>query len=279
MWLGGKKARHQATPLGLLVVGRHLASPKPVRIVKTPGVKRYGFVVMSTKPRGPCPPSSPRPNSAAWNDRKIRPAVAELLGGYRAMRRPCMIELEGSRGMEAGEHVVQAAATRAPRGARGRDERRAALEAAEAAFARTAHLAPYLVMGGVIHAQLPYVCADPRDRSRARPRVGNVFHAGDGNLHPISCTTPVPGEDRGRRRAKIWKSAPRGRVDLGETASGREGVNAADILESDLACMRLWGCLNPTGAAPLGNLQEPQGCERPYGTPDRFEGKGPSPAL
>src|SRR3954468_22080495 len=60
----------------------------------------------------------------------------------------------------------------------------------KAAFAAMGRISPnYYVQDGVVpRTRLPEVLARIRDLSaRSGLRIGNVFHAGDGNLHPLIC--------------------------------------------------------------------------------------------
>ena len=68
----------------------------------------------------------------------------------------------------------------------------------KAAFAAMGRVSPnYYVQDGVVpRTKLPDVLARIRDlETRSGLRIGNVFHAGDGNLHPLICyDEKVPGQ-------------------------------------------------------------------------------------
>jgi glycolate oxidase len=90
----------------------------------------------------------------------------------------------------AGATVVEVAAT---------DEQRARIwKGRKAAFAAMGRISPnYYVQDGVVpRTKLPEVLARIRDLSeRTGLGIGNVFHAGDGNLHPLICyDESVPGQ-------------------------------------------------------------------------------------
>jgi glycolate oxidase len=90
----------------------------------------------------------------------------------------------------AGATVIEVAAT---------DEQRARIwKGRKAAFAAMGRISPnYYVQDGVVpRTKLPEVLARIRDLSeRTGLRIGNVFHAGDGNLHPLICyDESVPGQ-------------------------------------------------------------------------------------
>jgi len=79
------------------------------------------------------------------------------------------------------------------------DEQRARIwKGRKAAFAAMGRVSPnYYVQDGVVpRTQLPQVLNRIRQlEARSGLRIGNVFHAGDGNLHPLICYDErVPGE-------------------------------------------------------------------------------------
>ena len=86
------------------------------------------------------------------------------------------------------------------------DEQRARIwRGRKAAFAAMGRVSPnYYVQDGVVpRTRLPEVLGRIRELERASGlRIGNVFHAGDGNLHPLICYDErVPGQaGSGRRR-------------------------------------------------------------------------------
>jgi glycolate oxidase len=74
--------------------------------------------------------------------------------------------------------------------ARNSDERARIWRGRKAAFAAMGRVSPnYYVQDGVIpRTKLPDVLRRIRDlEARSGLRIGNVFHAGDGNLHPLVC--------------------------------------------------------------------------------------------
>ena len=79
------------------------------------------------------------------------------------------------------------------------DEQRARIwKGRKAAFAAMGRVSPnYYVQDGVVpRTRLPEVLARIRDLERTSGlRIGNVFHAGDGNLHPLICyDEKIPGQ-------------------------------------------------------------------------------------
>jgi glycolate oxidase len=117
----------------------------------------------------------------------------------------------------------------------------------KAAFAAAGRLAPnYIVQDGVIpRTKLPEVLARIREMSEAAGlRVSNVFHAGDGNLHPIVLyDAAIEGQeplavDLSLRILKVC-------VDLGGSITGEHGVGREKqesmgymYAEPDLATMQ-----------------------------------------
>lgn len=98
----------------------------------------------------------------------------------------------------------------------------------KAAFAAAGHLSPnYFVQDGVIpRTQLAYVLQEVEGLSQAFGyRIANVFHAGDGNLHPlILYDESVPGalaqvEELGGEILKLC-------VRVGGSISGEHGIGA-----------------------------------------------------
>ena len=121
----------------------------------------------------------------------------------------------------------------------------------KAAFAAMGRVSPsYYVQDGVIpRTRLPEVLA--RIRSLADEsglKIGNVFHAGDGNLHPLVCYDDrIPGQpDLAQRVASDILTFC---LDAGGSITGEHGVGAdkADQMpkmfsETDLDAMQLVRC-------------------------------------
>jgi glycolate oxidase len=134
----------------------------------------------------------------------------------------------------------------------------------KAAFAAAGHLSPdYYVQDGVIpRTQLPYVLKEIEEISKkfGYP-IANVFHAGDGNLHPlILYDNSVPGalekvEEAGGEILKLC-------VKVGGSISGEHGIGADKkcympdmFTEADLETMQ-WvrEVFNPQGLANPGKI-------------------------
>lgn len=98
----------------------------------------------------------------------------------------------------------------------------------KAAFAAMGRVSPsYYVQDGVIpRTKLPEVLARIRDlEEKSGLRIGNVFHAGDGNLHPLVCYDDrVPGQaDLAQRVASQILTFC---LDVGGSITGEHGVGA-----------------------------------------------------
>ncbi len=96
----------------------------------------------------------------------------------------------------------------------------------KAAFAAMGRISPsYYVQDGVVpRTRLPEVLRRIRDlERRSGLRIGNVFHAGDGNLHPLICYDErVPGETE--RAAEAATEILGYCVDAGGSITGEHGV-------------------------------------------------------
>jgi glycolate oxidase len=96
----------------------------------------------------------------------------------------------------------------------------------KAAFAAMGRISPsYYVQDGVVpRTRLPDVLARIRAlEARTGLRIGNVFHAGDGNLHPLICYDErVPGETE--RAAEAATEILAYCVEAGGSITGEHGV-------------------------------------------------------
>src|SRR4029453_9848725 len=220
-------------------------------------------------------------------------AVEDAFGcGYpRDAEAVLLIELDGlAAGMEEqAERVVQACRDAGARGggaARGGEggparsrggggagggggggdeaERQALWRGRKSAFGAYGRISPaYMVMDGVIpRTKLPYVLQRVSEISAAHGlRIGNVFHAGDGNLHPNILYDPrKPGEEANvvAAGAEIMKVC----AEVGGSISGEHGIGLEKIdymhfifSEADLACMqRVKEAFNPAGLCNPGKI-------------------------
>jgi glycolate oxidase len=132
----------------------------------------------------------------------------------------------------------------------------------KAAFAAMGRVAPnYYVQDGVIpRTKLPEVLA--RIAALADEygmRVGNVFHAGDGNLHPLVC---YDGEDEAERAEQLAGRILEACVEAGGSITGEHGVGVDKkrhmprmFAEPDLAAFQHLRCaFDPRGLANPGKV-------------------------
>ena len=198
-------------------------------------------------------------------------AVEDAFGaGYpRDAAAALLIELDGlETGLdEEAAHVVAAcreAGARDVRLAQTDAERQLLWKGRKLAFGAYGRVAPaYMVMDGVIpRTRLPEVLRSiERIVTTHSLRVGNVFHAGDGNLHPNILYDPrKPGEEA--RVLAAGAEIMRACVDAGGTISGEHGIGLEkrDFMpwifsEADLATMAaIKAVFNPTGRCNPGKM-------------------------
>ncbi|HXR13755.1 MAG TPA: FAD-linked oxidase C-terminal domain-containing protein [Solirubrobacteraceae bacterium] len=134
----------------------------------------------------------------------------------------------------------------------------------KAAFAAMGRISPdYYVQDGVVpRTKLPALLRRIEELSRERGlRVGNVFHAGDGNLHPLVLYDgKVDGE--AARAQELAEQILEACVDAGGSITGEHGVGtdkacAMPLMfgKDDLAAMaRLRAAFDPRGLANPGKV-------------------------
>jgi glycolate dehydrogenase FAD-linked subunit len=132
----------------------------------------------------------------------------------------------------------------------------------KAAFAAMGRVAPnYYVQDGVIpRTKLPEVLAQiARLAEEYGMRVGNVFHAGDGNLHPLVC---YDGEEEAERAEELAGKIVEACVAAGGSITGEHGVGVdkkrympSMFDEPDLAAFQHLRCaFDPRGLANPGKV-------------------------
>jgi glycolate oxidase len=135
--------------------------------------------------------------------------------------------------------------------AQSEQERALVWKGRKAAFAAVGRISPnYIVQDGVIpRTALPRLLSEiDRLASAAGLRVANVFHAGDGNLHPLVLyDQAVPGQEE--KALELSYAILRLCVDHGGSISGEHGVGKEKqealgymFSEPDLATMQLVRC-------------------------------------
>jgi glycolate oxidase len=134
----------------------------------------------------------------------------------------------------------------------------------KAAFAAMGRVSPnYYVQDGVVpRTQLPEVLRRIRDlEARSGLRIGNVFHAGDGNLHPLICyDEAIPGQ--AAHAEAVASEILQYCIDAGGAITGEHGVGADKKMymskmfaEADLDAMQLVRCaFDPAGLCNPGKV-------------------------
>ena len=134
----------------------------------------------------------------------------------------------------------------------------------KAAFAAMGRVSPnYYVQDGVVpRTRLPEVLRRIRElEARSGLRIGNVFHAGDGNLHPLICydeSIPGQAEQAEAVAAEILTYC----IDAGGAITGEHGVGADKkssmarmFAPEDLDAMQLLRCaFDPSGICNPGKV-------------------------
>ena len=280
VWLGGRTRDAQGYDLAGVFVGSEgtfgIATKVVVRILKKPQAVKTVLAVFDAVPKASAAVSEIIarglvPAAVEMIDQLTIQAVEDAFGcGYpRDAAAALLVELDGLRvGMEIqAERIVQAcrdAGAREVRTARDEAERALLWKGRKSAFGAYGRISPaYMVMDGVIpRTKLPYVLERVNEIVAAHGlRVGNVFHAGDGNLHPNILYDPrKPGEEARvvEAGAEIMKLC----AEVGGSISGEHGIGLekADFMPfifsaADLALMqRLKNAFNPTGLCNPGKV-------------------------
>jgi glycolate oxidase len=200
----------------------------------------------------------------------IEAAEAAVAAGYPpGCGAVLIVELDGPLA-QVEEDLVRVQATCRQNGAR---EIRVATDATaraeiwrgrKAAFAAMGRVSPdYYVQDGVVpRTKLPQVLRRIEELSRQHGlRVGNVFHAGDGNLHPLVLYDGrIEGE--AERAEELAKEILAACVDAGGSITGEHGVGADKacampmmFAEDDLAVMqRVRTAFDPKGLSNPGKI-------------------------
>ena len=200
----------------------------------------------------------------------LEAAVAAVHAEYPAGAQAVLIvELEGPREVVAVDRVrldeiIAASRPIAARPARDAEERLSIWKGRKSAFSAVGRLSPdFIVQDGVVpRRRLGEALRRIDEMSRETGiRVANVFHAGDGNLHPLILFNGRVAGDLDRAEAlagRILKMC----VEMGGSLTGEHGIGVEknnympDMFSADeIACMqRLHAAFDPFGIANPGKM-------------------------
>jgi glycolate oxidase len=280
VWLGGRTRESQGYDLTGLFVGSEgtfgIATKIIVRILRRPQAVKTVLAVFDAV-------EAASESVSAVIGRGLVPAAMEMIDqltinavedafgcGYpRDAAAALLIELDGLReGMEAqAERVIAACrenGAREVRAARDEAERQLLWKGRKSAFGAYGRISPaYMVMDGVIpRTRLPEVLRRVNEIVGTHDlRVGNVFHAGDGNLHPNILYDPrKPGEVE--RVVTAGGDILKVCAEVGGSISGEHGIGLEKIdymplifTEADLHAMRgVREAWNPRGLCNPGKI-------------------------
>src|SRR5881409_351073 len=280
VWLGGKTRDTLGYDLAGVFVGSEgtfgIATKIVVRILKKPQAVKTVLAVFEQIEQASVAVSAIIarglvPAAVEMIDQLTIQAVEDAFGcGYpRDAAAALLIELDGLVvGMDTqAERIVAAcreAGAREVRTAADETQRQLLWKGRKSAFGAYGRVSPaYMVMDGVIpRTRLPYVIGRVNEIVAAHGlRVGNVFHAGDGNLHPNILYDPrKPGEEA--RVVEAGAEIMRLCAEVGGSISGEHGIGLekADFMPfifsvADLEFMRrLKQAFNPTGRCNPGKV-------------------------
>ena len=183
----------------------------------------------------------------------IRAAEAAVSPGFPDAEAVLIVELDGPRSEVAALFEQIEAICDRNRGwgvqvARDDAQRARIWRGRKAAFAAMGRVAPsYYVQDGVIpRSTLPEVLRRIRDlEQRSGLTIGNVFHAGDGNLHPLVCYDDAV-EGQAELAEEVATEILSYCLDAGGSLTGEHGIGADKAChmpkmfdDADLATMRL----------------------------------------
>jgi glycolate oxidase len=280
LWLGGRTRETPGYDLVGVFVGSEgtfgIATKIVVRILRKPQAVKTVLAVFDEVEQASAAVSAIIarglvPAAVEMIDHLTIQAVEDAFGcGYpRDAAAALLVELDGlAIGMDTqGERIVQAcrdSGARDVRTARDEAERQLLWKGRKSAFGAYGRISPaYMVMDGVIpRTKLPYVVTRVNEIVAEHGlRVGNVFHAGDGNLHPNILYDPrKPGEETRvmAAGAAIMKLC----AEVGGSISGEHGIGLekSDFMPfifsaADLDLMqKLKSAFNPTGLCNPGKV-------------------------
>lgn len=282
VWLGSREAESWGLDLTGVFVGSEgtlgIATTAVLRILHLPEAVKTLLVVCDSLEDGgravsALVASGVTPSTLEMIDNPTLNAIEDSLacGFPRDAAAVLLIEVDGlSDGLEdTAEQIARICldvGAREVRLARDEEERAALWRGRKGAFGAISRLAPnYLVADGTVpRTQLPLALSRVMEVGRRHGlQVANVFHAGDGNLHPL-LLFDSRDPDQCRRVVAACMDILQLCADLGGTVSGEHGIGLEKIgamslvfMESELAAQRLvkeafdpWNLANPGKVLP-----------------------------
>lgn len=220
---------------------------------------------------------------ASLTARAITPAACEMLDGWtlgaiedyvhagfpRDSGAVLLIEIEGITEAVAGQalaidEVCKLHRAREVRTAKDEQERELLWKGRKTAFGALGRLAPsnYVLDAVIPRSKLPQALRHVVKLGKdCGLQVGNIFHAGDGNLHPLVLFDPRRPEEF-REAVRVSEEIVRYCVSIGGALTGEHGVGMekAELMtlmfsEADFALMRrVHSQFNPTGLLNPGKV-------------------------
>jgi glycolate oxidase len=199
----------------------------------------------------------------------IEAAEAAVHPGFPKAEAVLIVELDGARSeVDALFKIVESICHRTGgteiQIAHDSDQRARIWKGRKAAFAAMGRVSPnYYVQDGVIpRTKLSEVLEKIRAlEQRSGLRIGNVFHAGDGNLHPLICyDEQIPGQ--GELAEHVASEILMYCIEAGGSITGEHGVGADKsaslpkmFTEHDIDTMQMLRCaFDPTGLCNPGKV-------------------------
>jgi len=282
--IGGKRSDAGGYDLCGLLVGSEgtlaLVTEIIVKLSKKPEATRTLLAIFETV-------DDATETVADMTARAITPAACEMLDGWtlgaiedyvhagfpRDSGAVLLIEIEGiAEAVEeqaaAIDEVCRAHRARDVRTAKDNQERELLWKGRKTAFGALGRLAPanYVLDAVIPRSKLPQALRRVEEISRQTGlQIGNIFHAGDGNLHPLVLFDPREQEQY-QRAVRASTDIVRYCVEIGGTLTGEHGVGMekAELMtlmfsEADFALMRRvhhefnpLTLLNPGKIFPMG---------------------------
>ncbi|MFI6346373.1 FAD-linked oxidase C-terminal domain-containing protein [Streptomyces sp. NPDC050560] len=256
---------------------RLLPRPEAVRtlVADFPSVERAGRTVGAVIAGGIVPAAVEMMDTLAIEAVEVAVAAGYTRGAAAAL----IVELDGPEGEVAAQfddviRLCEEHGAQKLRVADTAEERATVWKGRKAAFAAVGRISPnYFVQDGVVpRTRLAEALTRIAELAAAAGlRVANVFHAGDGNLHPLVLYSEAAGEHE--RAEELSSAIAELCVDLGGSLSGEHGIGTDKVCsmtrqftDDDLATMALLRrAYDPDGICNPGKvLPTPRLCgERP----------------